>query len=149
MKTKISIIILFTFVTFFAASCQSTSTGKKEPWTQSQLLEPSSLANTINNPQASQPIIFCVGPQAVIKGSVDIGPTKDKANLDKLKVQLEKTPKDADIVIYCGCCPFSRCPNIRPAFNLLNQMQFKNQKLLDLKQNVKVDWIDKGYPVAE
>ena len=149
MKTKIIVIALFAMVASIAASCQGVTSGRTEPWTQSQLLEPSALAKTINNPDAKQPIIFCVGPQAVIKNSIDIGPTRDKANLDKLQARLEKLPKDADIVIYCGCCPFSRCPNVRPAFDLLNKMQFKNQKLLDLKQNVKVDWIDKGYPVGE
>ncbi len=110
MKTKINIIILFAIVASFAASCQGVTSGQKEPWSQSQLLEPSSLAKTINNPDAKQPIVFCIGPQAVIKGSVDIGPTGNKANLDKLQARLEKLPKDADIVIYCGCCPFSRCP---------------------------------------
>ena len=144
MKTRISFIILFTLITSFAALSQA-STG--EPWTQSQLLEPADLASTINNPKAEQPLIFCIGPQAVIKGSIYIGPTGRPANLEKLKQELEKTPKDKDIVIYCGCCPFKNCPNIRPAFNLLNEMGFKNQKLLDLKRNVKVDWIDKAYPV--
>jgi hypothetical protein len=62
---------------------------------------------------------------------------------------LEKLPKDASIVVYCGCCPYRSCPNVRPAFNLLNSMGFKNHKLLDLPQNIKVDWIDHGYPVME
>jgi len=52
-------------------------------------------------------------------------------------------------VIYCGCCPFEHCPNVRPAFQLLNEMKFTNQKLLNLSTNLKTDWIDKGYPVAK
>jgi len=28
-------------------------------------------------------------------------------------------------------------------------MEFKNQKLLDLPRNIKVDWIDHGYPVTD
>jgi thiosulfate/3-mercaptopyruvate sulfurtransferase len=149
MKTKIPIIIFFAFIAVLTSSGQGTSTSQKEPWTQSQLLEPADLAKIINNPEASQPYIFCIGPQSVIKGSVYIGPTKDQKNLDAFKAQLKKLPKDADIVIYCGCCPFDRCPNVRPAFELLNKMEFKNQKLLNLSRNVKVDWIDKGYPVTE
>ena len=85
----------------------------------------------------------------MIKGSIYIGPTKDQKNLDTFKTQLDKLPKDANIVIYCGCCPFDRCPNVRPAFELLNKMEFRNQKLLNLSHNVKADWIDKGYPVTE
>ena len=149
MKSKQLVILLFVMIASFNACSQGPSSTQKEPWTQAQLLAPADLAKTINNPGAPQPIIFCIGPQAVIPGSIDIGPTVDKANLEKLKAQLEKTPKDASIVIYCGCCPYSRCPNVRPAFNMLNTMQFKNHMLLDLPQNIKVDWIDKGYPVVD
>jgi thiosulfate/3-mercaptopyruvate sulfurtransferase len=149
MKTKIPLIIFLAFIACFTSCGQGPSTGTKEPWTQSQLMAPADLAKTLNDSQAKQPYIFCIGPQAVIRGSIDIGPTRDQANLDALKAQLNKLPKDADIVVYCGCCPFDRCPNIRPAFELLNNMQFKNQKLLNLPRNIKADWIDHGYPVME
>jgi hypothetical protein len=85
----------------------------------------------------------------IVKGSIDIGPDKVAENLNKLKQKLGKLPKNAQIVVYCGCCPFSRCPNIRPGMALINEMQFTNYKLLNLPQNVKVDWIDKGYPMNE
>jgi len=65
-----------------------------------------------------------------------------------LKQELDKLPRDANVVVYCGCCPFAVCPNIRPAFALLNEMKFKNQKLLNLPKNIKVDWIDHDYPVS-
>lgn len=149
MKTKIFISIVFASMITLTACSQAGSTGQKEPWTQAQLLQPADLAKTINDPKAAQPYIFCVGPQAVIKNSIDIGPGRDPANINALQAQLEKLPKDANIVIYCGCCPFANCPNVRPAFNLLNKMNFTNQKLLNLPRNVKVDWIDKGYPVEE
>ena len=118
----------------------------EELWTKEQLLEPSTLAKTINDPKANQPYIYSIGPGATIRNSIDIGPTDKKENLKKLKEQLSKLPKDANIVIYCGCCPFEHCPNIRPAFTLLNEMKFTNQKLLSLQHNIKVDWIDKGFP---
>ncbi len=43
-------------------------------------------------------------------------------------------------------CTIANCPNIRPAFSLLNEMKFTNHKLLDIPKNIKVDWIDKGFP---
>ena len=122
---------------------------EKEPWTSEQLMEPLALASTISDDRSHQPVIVSVGPGAVIKGSHDIGPAGEKANLKKLKDYLGTLKHDANIVIYCGCCPFDRCPNIRPAFTLLNTMGFKNHKLLNIRQNVKTDWIDRGYPVAE
>ena len=56
--------------------------------------------------------------------------------------------KKRNIVIYCGCCPFKDCPNIRPAFSLLNSMKFTNHKLLNLPLNLKTDWINHGYPMS-
>ena len=125
--------------------CISQQTNQY-PWKPNQLLTPADLATTINNKDASQPVIYSIGPSAYIKGSIDIGDTKDKENLDKLKEQVSKLPKNAAIVIYCGCCPFEHCPNIRPAFNLLTKMNFTNYKLLNLEHNIKIDWINKGYP---
>ncbi len=119
-----------------------------EPWSTKQLLDPAELAKTINAGK-SLPYIYCIGPSAVIKGSVDIGPGNEKSSIDKLKAAVSKLPKDAPIVLYCGCCPFRNCPNIRPAFSLLNQLKFTNHKLLNLATNIRVDWISKGYPVAQ
>ena len=122
---------------------------QKEPWAPSQLMAPAELAKEIGNPGSKQPTIFCVGPGAVIKGSIDIGMTSDSNNLDKLRRQLGKLPADARIVIYCGCCPFAHCPNIRPAFSLLTEMRFSRPLLLNIEHNIKVDWIDKNYPVQK
>lgn len=112
-------------------------------------MEPAELAEILNNPKAKQPLVISVAPAAVIRNSVDIGPGEESSNIQKLRKHLKNTSKDEAIVVYCGCCPFDKCPNIRPAFSLLNEMQFKNHKLLNIKQNLKVNWIDRGYPVNE
>jgi hypothetical protein len=49
------------------------------------------------------------------------------------------------VVVYCGCCPWDRCPNVKPAVDLLNQMGFAKVKVLYLETGFKVDWLDKGY----
>ncbi|TAL48863.1 MAG: rhodanese-like domain-containing protein [Chitinophagaceae bacterium] len=118
----------------------------EDPWKQNQLMAPADLAAILNNINAAKPVIFSIGPSAYIKGSIDVGDAKEKENLKKLKEQVSKLPKDANIVLYCGCCPFDHCPNIRPAFNLLNKMKFTNHKLLNLEHNIKIDWLNKGYP---
>ncbi len=148
-KTKIAFISLFAMAVLAFAFQSFSKHQVKEPWTENQLMPPIYLAKTINAPSTKQPYIYSIGPGAIIKGSIDIGPAQDKENLNKLKQQLSKLPKDANIVIYCGCCPFEHCPNIRPAFTLLNDMKFTNQKLLNLQHNVKADWIDKGFPVSK
>lgn len=148
MMLKPRYVFLYSFV-LISLGLIGFANELTDPWTPSELLEPAELAKTINDPQSPQFLVFSVGPGAVIKGSVDIGPAREKENLAKLRARLEKLPKDANVVIYCGCCPFVKCPNVRPAFNLLKEMNFKHRKLLNLAQNLKADWIDHGYPVAE
>jgi thiosulfate/3-mercaptopyruvate sulfurtransferase len=121
--------------------------AKEEPWTASQLMSTKTLADLINDPKADKPLIINIGPQAVIKGSVDVGPGKEKDNIKKLEKMLSKEDKNREVVLYCGCCPFDKCPNIRPAFSLIKEKGFARAKLLDVPKNIKTNWIDQGYPV--
>ena len=141
------ILIISFGLTLSLISCSKSDKGN-EPWTQDQLIEPSELARILKDTTEKQPITLDIGFFGGIKNSVRIGPAREKQNLDKLRDFLNRTPKDAEIVIYCGCCPFKDCPNIRPAFSLLKEMNFTNAKLLDLPHNLKSDWSDKGYPPA-
>jgi thiosulfate/3-mercaptopyruvate sulfurtransferase len=117
-------------------------------WTASQLMKPSDLSGSITT-QKDLPLIISVGPGAVIPNSIDAGMTSKTEGPEKLKAQLKRINKDRKIVIYCGCCPFEHCPNVRPAIDVLKEMKFTNYYLLDLPHNIKVDWIDKGYPVRK
>ncbi len=144
-KAKVGIIFLFIVVIGFF-SFKNTYRQHNEPWTPEQLMEPAALAAILNNPAARQPVIYNIGFSGGVKNSIGEGPVKENVNLAKWKKQLQDLPRSTNIVIYCGCCPFEHCPNIRPAFTLLNQMGFTNQKLLNLPHNIKVDWFDKGYP---
>ncbi len=143
-------IILFLILSLGIGALSTAGSGQKnnpEPWTENQLLAPADLAKTLSDPTVKHPVVICVGPGAVIKGSLDMGPAHEKSNYEKLKQQLDKFSRNADIVIYCGCCPFEHCPNIRPAFSLMNEMGFTHQQLLNISTNIKTDWISKGYPV--
>lgn len=145
-KLLLFAILLFVLPTI-SGSFRLRSVG--EPWRSDQLMDPAELARIISDPHAHQPVLFSIGPAAVIKNSIDIGPTQDKANLERLRVELDKLSRVSDVIIYCGCCPFKNCPNIRPAFSLMNEMKFERHKLLNISRNIKMDWIDKGYPVNE
>lgn len=141
-------ITIFAFV-IMAFSKIGFSQTNTEPWKADQLLSPAILDSVINSSSKEKPLIICVGPSALIKGSVDAGAAKEKENLDKLKQLLSKERKDREIVIYCGCCPFDHCPNIRPAFQMLTEMKFIHPKLLNLPKNLKTDWIDHGYSINQ
>ncbi len=149
MKTKILTFLFIAVAMSVFAATEFSCQGQSDPWTPQQLLAPADIAKVLNDPNSPQPIVYCIGMQAIVKGSIDIGPAMKEENLNKLKQKLINLPKKSQIVVYCGCCPFSRCPNVRPAMELLKSMQFTNYKLLNLPQNIKVDWIDKGYPMSE
>ena len=137
--------IYFPILFLIIISCkQGQSTKTLEPWSTSQLLEPKLLSYKIKNDK-DLPKIVCIGPGIVIKNSIGIGECRYKENIEKLKSLVSSFKKDDKIVLYCGCCPFENCPNIRPAFTLMNELGFKNHKLLNIKNNIKADWIDMGY----
>lgn len=139
-------VMVFGFI-FMLWSLAGCSQQQAEPWKPNQLMAPASLAALIQANNSQKPLVLGIGFGAPIKGSIEVGATNNADNLKKLKTLLEKEKRDRAIVIYCGCCPFRNCPNIRPAFSLLNSMGFTKHQLLNLATNVKVDWIDKGYPV--
>ena len=141
IKYRIQIAVLLLLLIAVAFNKKQT-----EPWRPDQLMAPKDLAAIINSSTELKPLIINVGPSGLIKDAVDIGPAHEKENLNKLKELLSKEKNDREIIIYCGCCPYKNCPNIRPAFSLLNSMKFTRHKLLDLPHNIKMDWIDKDYP---
>jgi len=104
--------------------------------------------------KSGRPAVFMVGFNVLyrskhIPGSIYAGPGNRPAGLDMLKAAVEKLPRDREIVLYCGCCPWDHCPNVRPAFDLLKQMGFTRVKVMHVATNFKADWIDHGYPVGE
>jgi len=128
-------------------ACLHSGAQNPENWSKKDLTAPADLAASIRL-NKNVPILFSIGPSAVIPHSIDIGMVKEEKNLAKFQAEIAQLPKSANILIYCGCCPFEHCPDVRPAIALLQKMQFTNYHLLDLPHNIKTDWIAKGYPVA-
>ncbi len=149
MNQKKTLYSLIVGAMFLCAIFVQISWKNAEPWSPEQLLEPADLAATILGADTKKPLIISIGPAATIKTSVGVGPAGEAENIAKLEKLLSKEPKDRAIVIYCGCCPFNKCPNVRPAFTKLNEMGFTNHKLLNIPKNLKTDWLDKGYPAID
>src|SRR5664279_3438345 len=104
--------------------------------------------------KGARPAVFMVGPNVMyrskhIPGSVYAGPGNGEAGLAMLRAEAGKLPRDREVVVYCGCCPWDRCPNVKPAVELLKQMGFAKAKALYLPTGFKVDWLDKGYAYVE
>lgn len=139
-----------TILTLFATAMFITSACGQKPvnWTSKQLMPPSTLSNAIKA-NKNDAVVLSIGPSALIPGSQDMGMAGEKKGKDKLKSTLTTLNKNQKVVVYCGCCPYSQCPNVRPAMALLKELKFTNYYLLDMPNNFKVDWIDKKYPTMK
>ena len=117
---------------------------------ETPLVEPKDLAAELS--RGAKPVILQVGPNVLyrskhIPGALYAGPGSKAEGLDLLKAAVEKLPRDRDVVIYCGCCPWDRCPNIKPAIEMLQKMGFAHARAMYVATNFKTDWIDHGFPV--
>jgi thiosulfate/3-mercaptopyruvate sulfurtransferase len=98
-----------------------------------------------------KPLVLQVGPKVFfqegrIKGAKYAGPGSRPEGLQLLRKTVAGLPKDQFIVIYCGCCPWNKCPNVGPAFAQLRELGYSNVKVLYLADNFGDDWVRKGYP---
>jgi thiosulfate/3-mercaptopyruvate sulfurtransferase len=142
VKYKLTLSILLLCVTAFAQ--------QSDPWSASAIVAPSGLAAQLKSGPA--PHILYVGFPVLFKGAhiptaTFAGPCSKQEGLDLLAQSVKAFPRDAEIVIYCGCCPFVRCPNVRPAYRALKDAGYTNVKVLQLDTNLHTDWVEKGYPV--
>lgn len=120
----------------------------------SQLINPEDLVKILQSPNGEKPLLIQVGShvlyeQAHIPGSEYIGPGSSEVGLQQLRTHVQSLSRKKFIVIYCGCCPWSHCPNVKPADDALRAMGFTNVKVLYIADNFGTDWVNKGYPVAK
>ncbi len=123
----------------------------KDPWTDADLIYPPAVAAALKQKNTK---LLHVGFPALfhgthIPGSVFAGPGGKPEGIALLMKTVAQTPKNANIVIYCGCCPWDRCPNVRPAFSALKEKGYTNVKVLVIPENLHTDWVEKGYPVEK
>ena len=117
-----------------------------------QLIQAEELNRELHNSAPDRPLVLQVGSrvlfdQAHIAGSEYAGPGSQDEGLKNLQSRVNSLPRNRFIVLYCGCCPWNRCPNVEPAFKLLLGMGFTHVKVLYIAENFGTDWVQKGYPV--
>lgn len=143
---SLSLCLLALFLFAFAASGQNSS----NPWTDSQTVQPAELNKELSNPKTAPTVLF-VGYQRLfsaghIKGAQYHGSGGSAEGLAQIKAWAASLPRSTNLVIYCGCCPLERCPNIRPAFIALRDLGFTKLRVLLLPTSFEVDWAEKGLP---
>lgn len=104
--------------------------------------------------KTQKPLVLSIGPrslydQARISGAEFIGSTSTPEGLDALRTRVKSEPKDKLIVLYCGCCPWSHCPNVHPAYKELRNLGYTNVHVLYIANNFGADWVNKGYPTTK
>jgi hypothetical protein len=119
-----------------------------------QLLQPEELMQVLRSSNGEKPLILQVGSHlfydlAHIPGSEYVGAGGQDSGLQALRGRVTGLERSRFLVIYCGCCPWNKCPNIRPAYRQLSSLGFTRVKVLYVTDNFGANWVAKGYPVAK
>jgi thiosulfate/3-mercaptopyruvate sulfurtransferase len=139
-----------------ASACTPAATESSavaEPWTAANTVAPADLARELaGETGVLRPIVVYTGPPFLfraghIPGAVAHGPASDPHGLTELRAWAQNLPRDANVVVYCGCCPLDACPNLQPSFAALRAMGFTRVRALILPDSFGRDWAAKGLPV--
>src|SRR5215472_8893205 len=134
---------------FFAVVLFASLLLAGDPWNPSDVLQPSEVAAKLKGAlviHVGFPVLYRA---AHIAGSQYAGPGSKPEGIAELKKAVSSEPRNSRVILYCGCCPWEKCPNIRPAYSALREMGFTDVKVMIVPENLKADWIDKGYPTEK
>ena len=153
-------LALVALATVWAGHAAARAASPAEPWAAEQVVQPADLAKELaasrspSSPKAAKLQVVYVGFRPLyngghIPGASFHGDAGKPKGLADLKAFASYLPHDTNLVIYCGCCPLEKCPNIRTAFTALNGMGFTHLRVLMLPTDFNTDWIGKGYPMEK
>jgi len=130
----------------------SLRAAPEDPWTAKQTVQAADFAKELQQEKDPYPTVIYVGVKALyegghIPGAVFYGPGSTEQGLIDLKRFAATLPKNSDVVLYCGCCPLVKCPNLRPAFSALKDSGFARLRVLLLPTSFNTDWVEKGLPI--
>ena len=137
----------------FQADSGQSAVPANDAIPRAALITPADLAKALQTGK-QKPLLLAIGPrsmytQAHIPGSEYMGSGSSDEGQNKLRERVKSLPHSTAIVLYCGCCPWSHCPNVHPDYQLLHSLGFTNVKVLYIADNFGTDWVNKGYPVAK
>lgn len=150
-KTISSLLFVGTVLLLRSILTSVAAAPPTDPWSTSQTLQAAQLASELADKSKEQPTVVYVGFRTLfagghISGASFHGTASTEEGLVELKKWAATLPRSTNLVIYCGCCPFEKCPNIRPAFTALHDMGFTRLRVLVLPTSFAKDWVEKNYP---
>jgi thiosulfate/3-mercaptopyruvate sulfurtransferase len=151
----LSILCVNTDAQLSAAALQAAPTPSADgEIPAAQLLQPEELVQLPHSSGGEKPLMLQVGShvlyaEAHIPGSEYVGAGGQDTGLQALRDRVKGMKSNQFLIIYCGCCPWNKCPNIRPAYWQLHALGFTRVRVLYIANNLGTDWVNKGYPVAK
>jgi len=122
------------------------------PWTAAEVIHVDDLAKIVQM-KSGAPLLLQVGflvqfDSKHIPGAIHAGPGREESGIAELKKAVAGVPKDREIVLYCGCCPWDHCPNMKPAYAALHSLGYTKIKVVEIPTSFVKDWVEKGLPVG-
>jgi thiosulfate/3-mercaptopyruvate sulfurtransferase len=130
----------------------SLRANPEDQWTLKQTVQPADFVKELQQEKDPYPTVIYVGVKTLyegahIPGAAFYGPGSTEQGLAELRKFASTLPKNSDVVLYCGCCPLEKCPNLRPAFTALKDIGFARLRVLILPTSFNTDWVEQGLPV--
>jgi thiosulfate/3-mercaptopyruvate sulfurtransferase len=151
---KLHIALFCAILAIGAVTLNFAFAAPADPWTAAQTVQPAQLVAELQQQKDPPVLVIYVGPRTLyngghIPGAVYYGPGSAEQGIVELKKYAAALAKNSDVVLYCGCCPLEKCPNLRPAFSALKDAGFARLRVLILPTSFNSDWVEKGYPVQK
>src|SRR4029077_3959481 len=123
-RSCMKIALIFASIAVFS-TIQATGQASSIP--TERVTNPEDLVKLLQTSGKEKPLMIQVGSHVLyahahIPGSEYIGPASSEAGLQQLRKRVESLPRTKLIVLYCGCCPWDHCPNVKPADDTLHAM---------------------------
>jgi len=153
-RSLLSSIARFFVMLACALAANFTVAAPADPWTPAQTVQPAQLVAELQDSRHPHPLVIYVGVRTLytgghIPGAIYFGPGSSEQGIAELKKYAAGLPKNSDVILYCGCCPLEKCPNLRPAFGALKDFPLARLRVLILPTSFNSDWVEKGFPVQK
>lgn len=152
MRQRLITLAITCVIALYALSVVAQAQSSATDIPETALINPSNVAALIQA-KSQKPLILQVGShvlfqQAHVPGSEYVGASTPDGR-QQLQKRVASLPKDKFIILYCGCCPWEHCPNVKPAYEELHGMGFTNFKVMFVQHDFGKDWVEKGYPISK
>jgi hypothetical protein len=153
-SAPVSFLLWCAGLALIAFALRIANAAPADPWTPQQTVQAPQFVAELQQEKDPQVLVIYVGVRTLYNGghiprALYYGPGSTEQGIADLKKYATTLPKNSEVVLYCGCCPLVKCPNLRPAFTALRDMGIARLRVLLLPTSFHVDWAEKGYPVQK